>query len=63
MSDLAPSNGRSGTLKISGTGWLCVLERGKWIAVFKLTEEQLREYRIVRPESASPTMIESERQE
>lgn len=41
-----------GALKISSTGWLCVWDRGKWIAVFKLTEEQLREYRIMRPEPA-----------
>jgi hypothetical protein len=32
-------------VKISGTGWLCVKnQRGNWIPVFQVTEEQLREW-------------------
>lgn len=33
-----------GDFRISGTGWLCVWHRTGWIAVFKLTEDQMREY-------------------
>jgi hypothetical protein len=32
-------------LKISGIGWLCILHKGEWIAVFKLTPDQLRDWR------------------
>lgn len=38
-----PIDGRR--LKISGTGWLCAFDRGEWIAVLKLTDEQVRIYR------------------
>lgn len=31
--------------KVSGLGWFCVWDRGEWLAVFKLTADQLREYR------------------
>lgn len=33
------------SLKISGTGWLCIFDQGEWLAVVKLTDEQVREYR------------------
>lgn len=36
-------------LKISGTGWLCVFDSGEWIAVFKLTDEQVEQWRTMRP--------------
>ena len=31
--------------KVSATGWLCVEDDGEWIVVFKLTDEQLNEWR------------------
>lgn len=34
-------------VKISSTGWLCVLDHGLWCPVFKLTEEQQRELRAL----------------
>ncbi len=35
------------TLKISGTGWLCMLVGIQWVAVCKLTDEQIRAYHEV----------------
>ena len=37
-------------LKVSGTGWLCVFDRGEWIAVLKLTSHlQHMRIRAARP--------------
>ena len=32
---------KSHTFKISGTNWLCILVNFQWVAVCKLTDEQL----------------------
>ena len=31
-------------VKVSGTGWLCAIHEGEWLAVLKLTDEQIREW-------------------
>jgi hypothetical protein len=35
-------------MKVSGTGWLCVMRAGKWIPIIKLTDQQLEDLKLYR---------------
>ena len=35
-------------IKVSDLVWLCVFDQGEWLAVFRLTDDQLREFRNLR---------------
>lgn len=47
-------------LKISGTGWLCVWDRDRWQPIFKLTDEQLREWRYANPFTAPSNYLSAD---
>ena len=32
-------------LRISGTGWICAFDQGEWIAIVRLTANQLQDYK------------------
>jgi hypothetical protein len=44
MSEARSTDERTQNVKVSGTGWLCALHEDEWLAILKLTDEQVREW-------------------
>jgi hypothetical protein len=38
--------------KVSGTGWLCVEDNGRWVPIFKLTPAQLAAWNNIHGEQS-----------